>query len=112
MNPGGAIIVGTLFLITGLGVYFIPAIVAFNRKHPNKVAIIVLNFFLGWTVIGWVGSLVWACTHFQQPVVDVTKSAALSSENKATIKKCPFCAEDVLVEAVKCRYCGSDISSV
>jgi Superinfection immunity protein len=40
--------------------YWLPTIVAFYRKHPSRGAILALNFFLGWTFLGWVLSLVWA----------------------------------------------------
>lgn len=42
--------------------YFIPTVIAVIRDHHNKVAIAVLNTFLGWTFIGWVAALVWSVT--------------------------------------------------
>ena len=43
-------------------VYFLPSFIAFSRQHKNKIAIFLLNLLLGWTVLGWVGSLVWSVT--------------------------------------------------
>lgn len=42
--------------------YLIPTIVAFWRSHPNRWLIAVVNVTLGGTGIGWLGSLVWACS--------------------------------------------------
>jgi hypothetical protein len=44
----------------GIVLYFLPAIIAFGRSKRDAGAIFVLNFFLGWTAIGWVIALVWA----------------------------------------------------
>ena len=41
-------------------IYFLPASIAFLRDHKNKLAIFLLNLLLGWTVLGWAGSLVWS----------------------------------------------------
>ena len=49
-------IVGALFLVP----YFLPTIIAIIRGKNNAGGIFVLNFLLGWTVIGWVGALLWA----------------------------------------------------
>jgi Superinfection immunity protein len=51
--------------------YFLPTIIAFNRNRHNKGAIFVLNLFLGWTVLGWVVSMVWAVSSSQPPVIVV-----------------------------------------
>ncbi len=50
------------FSIIILVIYFLPTVIANDRRHNNTMAIAVLNFFLGWTLLGWVISLVWANT--------------------------------------------------
>jgi len=53
--------IAELLLITlVLAIYFLPALIALLRQHKNRLAIFLLNFFLGWTVLGWVSSLVWS----------------------------------------------------
>jgi Superinfection immunity protein len=51
-----------LLLIAALAaIYLIPTWVALGRNHRKKFAIFMLNLLLGWTLLGWVGALVWAC---------------------------------------------------
>ena len=50
-----------LFIVFGLvALYFLPSIIAVGLKQKNSFAIFVLNTFLGWTGLGWIGALVWA----------------------------------------------------
>ncbi|MGA7219979.1 MAG: superinfection immunity protein [Candidatus Sulfotelmatobacter sp.] len=44
----------------GFVMYFLPSIIALARSKRDITAIVLLNFFLGWTVIGWIVALVWA----------------------------------------------------
>lgn len=48
--------------IVAFALYWLPSFVAVARHHHNGTAIIVTNFLLGWTVVGWIGTLIWACT--------------------------------------------------
>lgn len=49
-----------LFFIVMIGLYFLPSIIAYKRRHRNFAALLALNILLGWTVLGWVCSLVWS----------------------------------------------------
>lgn len=44
-------------LATVIGIYFAPTMVAADRKVPNFWSIAAVNFFLGWTLVGWVVAL-------------------------------------------------------
>jgi hypothetical protein len=49
---------GIVFLI---GLYFVPTIVAIARKVSDQGSVVVINLFLGWTLVGWVVALAMAC---------------------------------------------------
>ena len=51
-----------LLVVLIFTVYFLPTLIAFLIQHKNKLAIFLLNLLLGWTILGWVGSLVWSVT--------------------------------------------------
>jgi hypothetical protein len=52
---------GFPFFGFGFVMYFLPSLIALARSKRDILAIGLLNFFLGWTLIGWVVALVWAC---------------------------------------------------
>lgn len=41
--------------------YFLPIAVAVLRKHKATLDVMVINLWLGWTVIGWFIVMIWAC---------------------------------------------------
>lgn len=41
-------------------IYFLPSIIAGMKKRKNSVDILILNTFLGWTILGWIIALIWA----------------------------------------------------
>jgi hypothetical protein len=50
------------WILAGIGfTYFAPTIAAAGRDHDSIDGIAVLNLFLGWTLIGWVIAMSWAC---------------------------------------------------
>ena len=43
-------------------IYFLPTIIAFVRSHPNRWPVLIINAAFGLTILGWFGSLIWACS--------------------------------------------------
>ena len=66
--------------IISLIIYFVPTVIAIHRGHRNKVAIINLNIFVGWSFIGWAVALVWSFTS------NIVEIGGYSSE-KVTVSK-------------------------
>src|SRR4051794_34474240 len=50
-SGAAGVFVAFIFLVA-LGLYFLPTIIALLRRAPDRGAVIVLNLFLGWTLIG------------------------------------------------------------
>ncbi|WP_256675200.1 superinfection immunity protein [Pseudomonas sp. DE0157] len=108
---GIAIAFSALFFVPAL--YLLPTFEAWIRKKSNLQSIAVLNLFLGWTIIGWVAALIWAFKKPEEAVVVAPASpepgiAADTSEKKT----CPFCAEQVMAAAIKCKHCGSELPAI
>jgi hypothetical protein len=51
-----------VFLLFALALisYLLPGIIASIRGSHHQTAICLINFFLGWTVLGWLAALIWA----------------------------------------------------
>jgi len=56
---------GLVLLALILGLYFIPTFAA--RGKPQFKSVLALNFFLGWTLVGWVVALAWAVKEESSP---------------------------------------------
>ena len=48
--------------IIGGYIYFLPGVIAGYKKHKHRTAITLLNWITGWTIVGWIGLLIWALT--------------------------------------------------
>ena len=58
-------------LVVFIFFYFLPAFCAWCVRHRNLTAIFWLNLLLGWTLLGWVGALIWAIYKEKTVVVQV-----------------------------------------
>ena len=48
------------FLLFACAFYWLPTIIAVVRRTHTAMGVAVVNFFMGWTGIGWIVALVWA----------------------------------------------------
>lgn len=58
-----------LLIVLGLVVYLVPSIIAEERNSRKLHPIIIVNIFLGWTLVGWGVALAWACAKKDPPQV-------------------------------------------
>ncbi len=48
------------FILFLFAMYWLPTIIAVVRHTHSALGVAMVNFFTGWTVIGWIVALVWA----------------------------------------------------
>ena len=71
MNTFGAVLVLAAASVLSPGLYFLPSLIAARRHHHQDGPILVINLFLGWTGLGWVVALAWACGDIRkEPATD------------------------------------------
>lgn len=99
MNFGMPMVCMWLVMVSAIALYFLPTIIAGYRQHSSLFVIALLNIFFGWTMLGWLILVIWACFGDQH-----------TSWSRPSEKKCPYCAEYIKTEAIKCKHCGSDLT--
>ncbi len=62
MNELFEALLGLYVVLVLVAIYFVPTIVACNKNKRNSGAIFALNFLTGWTLLGWIGALIWSLT--------------------------------------------------
>ncbi len=88
-----------------LALYFLPTLIGHNKA--NVGAIFVLNLFLGWTVIGWIVALVWACTVDRRPEPAPVVVTHVAQAPPRTY--CTTCGQALDGGGRFCSRCGSRI---
>lgn len=94
------------FLLFAALLYFLPSIIGHGKR--NFGAIFLVNFFLGWTIVGWIVALVWACAADRRPLVFAIAGAELPSGARGA-RFCSHCGARALSAAHFCWSCGHAI---
>ena len=53
-------------IVSAALIYFVPAIIAKRRHIENLEAIFLVNLVFGWTILGWIGALIWSIIEKQK----------------------------------------------
>ena len=67
-TPGkfGGIMHTTAIVMPAVVTYLLPTYVAASRNAPRLSSIFLLNLISGWTSMGWIAALVWACVDLKR----------------------------------------------
>lgn len=89
-----------IILSLAVVLYLLPTGIASHRRHRNMTPIMLVNIFLGWTVVGWLVALIWSTT------------SNTEGPPAAPQVRCPSCAEMISAQAKICKHCHAPVASL
>jgi|GEM_PF-1450275 len=102
-DDGGAV---ALVLVL-IGLYFLPTIIGWKKR--NCGAILALNVFLGWTVIGWIVAFVWAVTKDSPPSQVIVNQPTAAPSATPPTSLCAACGKFSIAGGQFCPHCGASL---
>ncbi|MGH9734346.1 MAG: superinfection immunity protein [Candidatus Acidiferrales bacterium] len=86
--------------------YFLPSVIAWNKRSFGPV--MAINFFLGWTLVGWVVALAWALKDDPQPEHVIAQAPQTA---QASPLLCSNCGKYSAADSQFCAKCGSPLAA-
>lgn len=96
-----------LLPVLAFAFYMLPTIIAIARHKQNVFGIGLLNFFLGWSLVGWIVALVWALSADPPQAVYHTPVNAYIPPAGGF---CPACGKFNPHDARFCNICGAPMA--
>lgn len=59
-------VVAVFFGLLALALWMVPTVIAFSRKHPKRMAILIIDLLASWTIVGWFFALGWALRAWEE----------------------------------------------
>ena len=79
-----------LLMLAAVFIYFLPSFLA--RHRQSFAAIFLFNLFLGWTFLGWIIALIWACLAESRVPVIVASMPTYAYAGHTTSGSAKFCS--------------------
>lgn len=94
------------FLVLVALLYFLPSLLGLHKRH--SLGIFLLNFFFGWTIVGWLVALLWAVGAEPRipPVYVRNQMVPVPAMASGGLEYCHQCGAPHFHGAQFCSVCG------
>jgi len=100
---------GFPFFLASVALYFLPTIIAIARHKTNLLGIVLVNFLLGWSVIGWVIALIWAISTERVDLIPPAVRPPMPHPASPG-RFCTSCGSPWQVGSQFCAQCGRPVA--